>query len=1070
MYRHSRHVYTPELEMLPVGRAERFPDRLLYKAVSGEVSPSGTGISVSSESILETSPAYELSSGRISAGNLSLENTWSISAWVLTEPFHNAPLVSIWSGSQRLFELNVSLAALSVYSDLTDDEYFQKTILVNLVEGQWNLFHIERVDSTLKVYVNLIEVYSNPFFYGPLKGDVYYGFGASGMSSQSLDGLYIYNTATLPYVASLDDYKYKSTRVDERIVASIGVQSEASCVHPTSSYTSTSKSWIVQPEQIISGVRSGGLDLIQGTDTAHPLNYTISLVFKDLGTVTRDSAVLSNDNFVLYKRASDGKYVYRGQSRIVSGTYEEYPLPGVAVENGTNCIYISSQSSLTAESITLRLNDNAEESDTLDTLASANFAYRFNSNRLGVLPATAPLTVYSFVLYDSVSPEGIAYPYPVNSKATRYLDDVYRPHMSEYALTSPSASISAYDFTVSVSSASIIPGGNLTITVTQGAASIPIVYTYSVLRTRYEGPSSDIAIVNATRTITAAATSVTNTVTLFNYSTNPFNVYFDIEVSNKYVRKVVRVPVLDAREYDVGAYTFHNSRLLQGLTTSNSGIGLSGNTNSFASSGTNIVSKVDSFASEVGGSSGSFSLANAVSGVRTFLMAYREYRTVNRRPYFGNSSAYVFNGGVSGQLLGALELIEGQYATAYASSGRIQSLQVSRDDSTAALADEVGKVVYVYYRDIFNNWVTTPISLDTGLTGSSWVQGVSLDVSTTGEYIALGVKNANSGEGFVQVWRRTGTGVYSKDLQLSSPVPQVNLGGFGATVAINDAGNRLAVSEPGSGKTYLYSKPSIWSATPIQTITESSGYAYKLRMKADASALYILNTSKRELYTYGTVPGSYTLSNTLTNVDEFDVDKVSGRIISSNYATNAVTLHTSSPVVFSGGANHGYSVSIYEDSAIRICITDPNADKIKVYTSLDNYAVASEIVGLDGLGYSVSLAAESILVSDYNTTALLYTKDTASLGQVVNSVRLNGTEVNGLTTAMPKESINVVAFRTSSALAVNRIGTNRVGRFLDGYLKGFVLYSTRLTDVEIAAEEVKLKRWLKIQEFSLYDL
>jgi hypothetical protein len=451
-------------------------------------------------------------------------------------------------------------------------------------------------------------------------------------------------------------------------------------------------------------------------------------------------------------------------------------------------------------------------------------------------------------------------------------------------------------------------------------------------------------------------------------------------------------------------------------------------------------------------------------------MAYREYRTVNRRPYFGNSSAYVFNGGGAGQLLGSLELIEGQYATAYASSGRIQSLQVSRDDSTGVLVDELGKVVYVYYRDIFNNWITTPITLDTGLTGSSWVQGVSLDVSTTGEYIALGVKNANSGEGFVQVWRRTGTGVYSKDLQLSSPVPQVNLGGFGAAVAINDAGNRLAVSEPGSGKTYLYSKASVWSASPIQTITESSGFAYKLRMKADSSALYVLNTSKRELYTYGTVPGSYTLSSTLTNVDEFDVDKVSGRVISSNYETNAVTLHTASPRVFSGGTNHGYSVSIYEDSAIRICMSDPNADKIKVYTSLDNYAVASEVVGLDGLGYSVSIAAESILVSDYNTTAILYTKDTSSLGQVVDSVRLNGTEVNGLTTAMPKESINVVAFRTSSALAVNRIGTNIVGRSLDGYIKGFVLYSARLTDVEIAAEEIKLKRWLKIQEFSLYDL
>ena len=1070
MYRHRRHVYEPKEEYKAIGRIDRFPDKLLYKAVSGEDSPNGTNISPGSLAILNNSNCFEVQNGNIYAGFIDLEDTWSFQSWMYLGSAQTLTVFSVWEGSQRLFELTLSSSSLKIYRDLTASKFTLEDVSINVIENDWSLIHVERYKSELKVYVNLEEVYAGEF-YGPLRGEIYIAEGLSGPPNQAfLDGIYLYGTTTLPYVAGLEDYKLVNFDSSDHVVAGLDIASENIQVDPLSSYNPELKAWVVDPQTYISGIKSGGADIYAETSVKHPVDYTFTLLFDDIEDVEKDSCLLVADYLAIYKRAEDQRYVYRGGSNSIPGTYIEYVLINNIKNGDINSISVSVYSEQSLRFLEIRLNGQVSQKVPLNVLTPVNISYSLNARGQGLNPAEFSWTVYNFTLYSNALPGYIIPAKPLKSTSKSLYRDSYRPHISESSYSLRSSLELLYDFDILLSDSNIAPGQVKPLNIVQISLMSPVEYKFKVELTKYDGPPSDIAIDSTTATMLAGTTILNNLLTLFNYPVNPYNEYFTVIVSNKYVSKRLQVQVIDSRVYNSSSY-FDTSLEVFGYVNQNSSMVIAESSSTLTSSAPTVETFVDGFAGQIESDS-AYELSGGVSGGRTFILAYQEYAEVTRRPYFGDSGSYVFNGGVQGELLGPVELLEGQYATAFNSASNVQSVAVSKTDNTAVFLDETSRELRVYYKDVLNNWVMQPVLLETGFTGTSWAQGVALDVTVDGAYIVLGSKNANNGEGFVQVWRRTTLGNYVKDLQLSSPVPQPNLSGFGRAVSLNQAGNLLTVSEQGSGKTYIYTKDVLWSATPVQTITEIEGYAYDLGLSSDGDTLFVLNSDLRQLRTYDRVSNTFQSSSILYSVDSFGYDKDTSLLITSDYDSSEVTLHTTTPITFSGNPNStfGYSTAVSESGIIRIAIATPEDSLVEVYSSQDNFQTAASITGVNALGYDLSIGLDSILVTDYSTTTTLYTKDTSSLGQVVDSVRLNGSEVNGLTTQMPYNSLSLLSFRTEGPLVVSQIGTNRVGRFLDGYIKGFLIYSDRLSDLEIAEEEDKLARFLKLREYSIYDI
>jgi hypothetical protein len=454
------------------------------------------------------------------------------------------------------------------------------------------------------------------------------------------------------------------------------------------------------------------------------------------------------------------------------------------------------------------------------------------------------------------------------------------------------------------------------------------------------------------------------------------------------------------------------------------------------------------------------------------MFIYRELNTVTNRSYVGSSNSYTFNGGSNGELVGSLVFNNSatDYIVAIENTNILASkVYISKNNSTYLVVNETTGTITVYRKTNSGIWNEIGLNLNTGISDN---QGISVHISYNGDYIALGFKNANNGEGVVQVWKRNNNS-WTKDLHMSSPNPVANLTAFGHRACISDSGTRLVVSELGSNTVYIFDKTTLWSNTPTEAIIGSEQFGYDIDINKTATSLLINELDTKTSYLYK-LDSSWTLDNTWNEGIKVKLHPTEDKVLLSDYLLKNVKLHTKNTTwsltktFTSSNDNFGYDIDIIDNS--NVYILDLTASLINVYDSTDSYNLLASFDGglsIDENIYTFSASNSSIVFSNYDNLIRLITNDGSSLPERIINVRQKFSNVP-LTTLLDGNDVQILTFTSNVPLSIDKIGNSLISTGLNGLWLGTLFFNSILTTNEVESLESFIIKYLKLERYSLY--
>jgi WD40 repeat protein len=207
------------------------------------------------------------------------------------------------------------------------------------------------------------------------------------------------------------------------------------------------------------------------------------------------------------------------------------------------------------------------------------------------------------------------------------------------------------------------------------------------------------------------------------------------------------------------------------------------------------------------------------------------------------------------------------------------------------------------------------------------------------------------------------------------------------------------------------------------------------------------------------------LTQTITGVDlDFALKgdylataNFSGQVKIWKYETGAWTVIKT---ITSATTNFGYSLSF--NASYDLLVGSPNESTSFLYSFSDNWTVPKSFISTGLYGYANALTANSVLISNYTNEVEFYSRDGASIPQIITDVRQKKASVP-LDSNLDNTDAQVLVFSSSSALTVDSIATEINGLFL-----GCLLYNRQLTTAEIQSIEQNIYEYLGLAERSLY--
>lgn len=441
-------------------------------------------------------------------------------------------------------------------------------------------------------------------------------------------------------------------------------------------------------------------------------------------------------------------------------------------------------------------------------------------------------------------------------------------------------------------------------------------------------------------------------------------------------------------------------------------------------------------------------LSSVKTNIKTAVFVYKETSPVVYRGYVGNDTLPTFNGGDTGQYAGPLQTSANTFVEVLNKTGLYDNVHVSHNGKVIVAIKSVVEI----YRLVNDVWIATPDILDLQLQAPSSIASTSVDITPDGLHIALGFRNANNGEGVVQIWKQDG-GVWVKQLHLSSP-SLTPLGNFGHSVAISDDGQKLFVSEFNANKVRIYVKSSTWNSSPTQTLTGASGWGYEVHYADDVLLVGDSVTNSTDKYNANT----YLFDVNFPVSARCHFDKVNKDIVFYNKATGLIrlyrnyTLHATLDRTFTEVALHENSYAITENTTVNLY---KNGIFIRSFTKNT----------VPFYGSSLALSDDLLVINNFSDRFEVQSATSNNNASNVLSVVVNG--INTAPSALlpyQDKDIDIIFMSFTTSLTVKYIGKTFLGGHLNGILLGALFYNRDLTTLEQTSIEKYIKYRLRIRE------
>lgn len=1048
-------------------------DALVNLSLVDTIPAGATNASVDALNYIIPSSSIGFAAGYVDLGTVTLPEQWTMEGWFYLTT-NDSPLWSIGSGFSIRYDKPSNRLILTRQLSSGIDE--TRALPVNLALNQWYFLSLSRDYAQLDLYVDLeLTETLTDFFYPIAAGTSYLGkigsdtftgninsFKISGQvfsqellyRSQNLDAL---KQVLAPLDTASEASEYKLLQLDsyERV-------NHSPTVPDTLYYSHSDQRWTIPPS---------GLSLEPDSHIQVPRYYTLEFFFQ---VPEPESDVILCSNWYL---AGLRYYFFRYVETSGNIEFTYYRKSDNSVQTITIGPYIAE----VYNSVALQVHETGFEiylngileiisSDILKTPTSLR--YQFNVNVEGNDNSTTYLWLQQFILteFQKYTADYIPYRHTELQLENRKIPYLLRYHLIEERYRDKPAP--RVDFAVS-GAASFDINTNATYTITQARTyRSDITYSYYI-----EAISPDDALnlpsVVSTTTLTAGTTTKTFSIGLANSAILPYNPRIRLVVTSRWGRQELEITVNETRSLSLSGLTALGGYLNGFLTKSST---LAGQIPNLANTAT-ATTAADRLSGTLYGTvfalldtSDEILLPTPLTNVRTVVFVYRELETVSNRTYVGDSASYAFNGSADGDLVGPLLVSGSDYITALEDTRKIAAVKIAANNSLIVAVDETLNKVILYEKQVSGVWNSTASEISTGISETGYLQGTSISINSTGTAFALGFKNANNGEGVVQVWVKTG-GLWVKDLHMSSPTPTPSQGAFGFQVALADSAARLFVTELGANTVHIFDKSTLWSNTPTESIigTDRFGFSIDCNQAGTLLAITAADLQETYLYRFSTI---WSLEDTLAFGELCDLHGSDDLIAVSQPTTQTVKIFEKSTTwdeiesISTTSPDFGYGISLDDNKNLNI--SSPSEDTVYRYSFSSSWATSTAFSDSASgqYGYSFSTSDESLVISNYNTLLRLVTQESGAIPQTIINVRQQGAIVP-LDTPLNADNPQILTFQSSVGMTISKIGNGKQGTGLNGLFLGALFFNQLLTTGQLENIEDFLTRYLEFGKYSL---
>jgi len=922
---------------------------------------------------------------------------------------------------------------------------------------------------------------------------------------------------SLYYLVNLHNYDYCSNvLVLPTIINNFNITN--SSTYSATYYDGINENWYIYPSNLNLGFinNNQGLTLYPSRDIEHPLEFTLEVQFKILSnTITSING--SNQNIVIISNwlLSNNQYyyfIYNTSLNIIQFIYKVngsnivniLNLDGIVLDyyNYLTLQVFNDSSNYNLRTIELYVNGIKQYSSVINLRIPPTIAYSFNYNVNANININSVLYLKTFnISYGRKYLSNYLTYCSSNTVLNKIYSNAIVNYRDEFNIFS-NREIDKLDFNLSGEFVISLNSFNLFYIVQNGIKNYNITYSIQVSLIDSNMTDSnlsnsinytdlvlnDINISSNTLVMEANTNQISFSISLSNILQNEYKRRFKLTITNNLTTHNYLIYIVDTNLFNStwllnqlsSVANFNDAYIVNKFTNAGSLVNI--NNSNTATTSASLVNNIDLGNCYILNSVNDvISLNKEYSNVQTIFFIYKELNLVEYRVYVGDSNSYTFNGGVNGELVGNLYLASNDYSKINTLAIKSFNVCISKSGNAYAVSDEVNNVLYLYTKNDSGIWNSNYITLNTGITDINYSYNTVFDFNEDGTALVIGIKNADTGAGRVQVWLEN-NGIWSKDLDLSSPVPSPYYGGFGNAVCIRDDYQRIYVNEISSNKVYEFTRTSgIWSAIPTAIITNSdTNFGYKLKVSSDGTLLAILALDSQNLRLYNLISNTWTIVNTFSNVQDFYLSKDGLNLIISNYTSSNVLVYslnfsninnnytvTLVKTLNSVYSNYGYAVDI--DNNKNIAIASPIENKVYIYFISDNYTTPISFNGSNDYGYSISKSDSDILISNFNNVIDLYSNDGSTVTQNIVQVRQNSNAAN-LSDLLDSTNIQVLSFVSNTNLNISEIGNSKTGIGLNGLFYGLVMYNRALQQNEILTIENVLLRYFQLENYSFYNV
>lgn len=1072
-------------------KPRKYPLTLVYPAprdsyLDLEEAVSSQNVTTSSDLFFNQEVSV-FSNGEASFGTYPKFTDFTFSTWLYLEL--NQPSTILEGTGSFSVVIDPSTDALIFTRVIYGVEVEEFSIPFQVNAQEWVHLIIIRAANVLKVVKNLVISEEITNYYYPIpESTIYIGKSFTGRLYNSILA-FSYDTSLLisndvdilkqPFTkASIENENAEAKLIDLRNVDIVSSSNIFPLTRFNTFYDPVGACWVISRTAANSSYKTTttGLLVIPPSYVKLTLPYTIEIAFELDDSASEPSNLIiasqwySGNNrswYLWYEFSSNNLYfAYLNKStntviQHVIGTYADNIINYVTIINKSDCfnVYLNGAQVYTQPVSLVKLH-----------------RFQFNQDNLLVADTGNSYKLHRFIVS------------PIEKYTSSYLPFLSRPF---YKYTPSKTGIYSYHYDDEVylnkrriKSILNLEGPD---TVAPGTSQE---YTISFINRRLYpttvfikvdiGSLSDLVptdiTVPASVSVSAGAVTASFTLQISNYSPNKYKNKFTLTVytSTGYFSRPINI--VDSRPLPVSTFT-SLSGYIEGFLSSFSTV--QGSIPNIAGTVTATTSgdKVDTLygtAYTIRNTSEAINFT-AINNIRTAILVYKELSPEYKRGYFGHVNLDTFNGGINQELIGSLTLDPDEYIKAIDIQKKASIVKLAEADNIFVAVDESTYNVLVYER-LAGLWTTEPVELELDLADNMVIINSSLDINSSGTVIALGFQNANTGEGVVQVWVKQGAGWY-KDLHLGSPTPAPYTGGFGHSVAINDDGTRLFVSQIGSSTVYIFEKDTLWDASPVETFLGSNRFGHVVSCDSTGDVFYVneVDTDTSYIYSFNS---TWSLSQTIPFGTNGTISKNGNFLLISKDMDGVVSLYNKPGLEFAeaeiliGSPSFGYSLSVNNEGDL--AIGSPYEHKVYYYKAATAYNTFSTYVSdsvsiTDFYGYSCSVSINSLLISDFYNDIELYTTDSSSVVDAILAVRQDYT-VSEKSDILKTYEPQILTFYTSLPMSIDAVGKTRTNSTLNGLVYGWLFFNKILSSSEIENLEDILKRYLALNSRSLYDI